>query len=238
MDTFLHAVVNKKFPLLSLVWYLFNVVSGNRHQTKGSNGNVLSITTTGNVFVARWVLPLVPRPILDFVMIHWIHWIQWKPLRENSNATIVQNCQLLFICQIIGMFSDNGRTLAGKQHLAHAQMVLLDAMRYQFSKTHPNCPHIMEQTEEFMYTMRMEFIRMYLVWQERMAIMTGGKPDLVTDEENGTPKPGTSQQSEESRRDYPCGQMSDAMLIKCWKWLTHQICCRTILSNRGKKWKL
>ena len=53
-----------------MVWYLFSVVSGNRHQTTGSNGNALGITTTGNVFVARWVLPLVTRPFLDFVMIH------------------------------------------------------------------------------------------------------------------------------------------------------------------------
>ena len=135
------------------------------------------------------------------------------------NVTIVQNCPLLFNCETTGIFSDNGRTLAGKQHLAHAQMVLLDAMRYQFSKTHPNCPHIMEQTEEFMYTMRMEFVRMYLVWQERMAIMTGGQPGDLTGQEKETPKPGTSQQSvtEESRRDYPCGQMSDAMLIKMLK---------------------
>ena len=52
-----------KFPLLSLIWYLFNVVSGNRHLTRGSNGNPLSFTTTGNVFVTRWVLSLVTRPV-------------------------------------------------------------------------------------------------------------------------------------------------------------------------------
>ena len=69
-DILLHAVVKMKFPLLSLVWYLFNVVSGNRHQTRGSSENVLSSTTTGNVLVARWVPPLVTRPILDFAMIH------------------------------------------------------------------------------------------------------------------------------------------------------------------------
>ena len=66
----LHAVVKNKFPLLSLIWYLFKVVSGNRYQTRGSNGNALSITTTGDIFVASWVLPLVTRPFLDFVMIH------------------------------------------------------------------------------------------------------------------------------------------------------------------------
>ena len=36
---------------LSLVWYLFNVVSGNRYLTRGSSGNALTVTTTGNVFV-------------------------------------------------------------------------------------------------------------------------------------------------------------------------------------------
>ena len=69
-DIFFHAVVKKKFPFLPLVWYLLNVVNGNRHQTRGRNGNGLSITTTGNVLVARWVLPLVTRPIFNFVMIH------------------------------------------------------------------------------------------------------------------------------------------------------------------------
>ena len=44
-------VVKRKFPLLSLGWYLFNVVIGNRHQTRGSNENVLSIATSGNDFV-------------------------------------------------------------------------------------------------------------------------------------------------------------------------------------------
>ena len=67
-DILLHAVVKKKFLLLSLVGYLFKVVSGNR----GSNGNALCITTTGNILVARWLLSLVTRPILDFVLIHSI----------------------------------------------------------------------------------------------------------------------------------------------------------------------
>ena len=71
-DIFLHAVVNKKCPLLYLIWYLLNVMSGNRQQTRGSNGNALctTATTTGNVFVTRWVLPLLTRPVLDFIMIH------------------------------------------------------------------------------------------------------------------------------------------------------------------------
>ena len=69
IDIFLHLVVKKKFPLLSLVWWLVNVVSNNRHLTRGSNGNVLSITTTGNALVAR-VLPLVTRTFLDLVRIY------------------------------------------------------------------------------------------------------------------------------------------------------------------------
>ena len=55
------AAVKKKFPVLSLVWYLFNVVSSNIYLIIGSNGNV---------FVARWILPLVTKPILDLVVIH------------------------------------------------------------------------------------------------------------------------------------------------------------------------
>ena len=44
----------KKNPLLSLFFYLFTVACGDKHQTR-SNGNVLSITTTGNAFVTIWV---------------------------------------------------------------------------------------------------------------------------------------------------------------------------------------
>ena len=57
MDIILHAVVKMKIPLLSLVWYLFDVVSGKRRGIRSRNGNALSITTTGSVFVASWVLP-------------------------------------------------------------------------------------------------------------------------------------------------------------------------------------
>ena len=42
-DIFLHAVVKMKFPLLSLVWYLFNVVSGNRFLTRGSKGALVPL---------------------------------------------------------------------------------------------------------------------------------------------------------------------------------------------------
>ena len=70
VDTFLDVMVKKNFPLLSLGWYLFRVVSGNRYLPIGSNENELCITSTGNVFVASWEIPLVTIPLLDFVMIH------------------------------------------------------------------------------------------------------------------------------------------------------------------------
>ena len=57
-DIFLHTAVKNKFPQLSLVWYLFNVVSGNRYQIRGRYENPLSITATGDVVVARWLLYL------------------------------------------------------------------------------------------------------------------------------------------------------------------------------------
>ena len=71
MDTFLDVVVKNNFPLLSVgicsEW--FRVVSGNRYLPRGSNENALYITSTGNVSINRWVIPLVMIPILDFVMI-------------------------------------------------------------------------------------------------------------------------------------------------------------------------
>ena len=70
VDTFLDVVVKKKFPVLSVGWYLFRVVSGNRYLPIGSNENTCCITSTGNVFVAKWVISLVTIPLLDFVMIH------------------------------------------------------------------------------------------------------------------------------------------------------------------------
>ena len=69
IDTFLDVVV-KKISLLFLDWYFFSLVTGNRYLRRGSNGNVLCITTTFNVFVGRWVMPLVTIPFLDFNMIH------------------------------------------------------------------------------------------------------------------------------------------------------------------------
>ena len=71
--TFLDAVVKKNFPLLPVDWYLFQVVTGNRYLPRGSNQNalfIISIISTGNVSVSRWVINLVTIPLLDFVMIH------------------------------------------------------------------------------------------------------------------------------------------------------------------------
>ena len=56
--TFLDVVV-KIFPLLSLGWDLFTVMSHNGE-----------------------VIPLVIILFLDFVMIHWINWIQWNSFSE------------------------------------------------------------------------------------------------------------------------------------------------------------
>ena len=58
------------FPLLSVGWYLFRVASDNRYLPRGSNKTTLYISSTGHVFAARWVKPLVTIPLLDFVMIH------------------------------------------------------------------------------------------------------------------------------------------------------------------------
>ena len=84
IDSFLDIVVKSNFPLLSIGWYLFRLVSCNRYLLRGSNENTLCITSTGNVSVARWVIPLVTILLLDLVMIHWIRWIQGKSFRETS----------------------------------------------------------------------------------------------------------------------------------------------------------
>ena len=70
MDTFVGVVVKNDFPLLFVGWYLLRVVTGNRYLPRGSNKNALYITSTGNVSVARWVIPLVTISLLDLVMIH------------------------------------------------------------------------------------------------------------------------------------------------------------------------
>ena len=84
IDTLLDVEVKKNFPLLSVGWYLFRVMGGNRHLPRGSIENALYITNIGNVFVARWVIPLVNIPLLDCIIIHRIRWIQWNLLRKNS----------------------------------------------------------------------------------------------------------------------------------------------------------
>ena len=61
----LDIVVKNKFPLLSVDWYLFRVVTGNRYLPRGSKENALYITITGNVSISRWVIPLVSIPLLD-----------------------------------------------------------------------------------------------------------------------------------------------------------------------------
>ena len=84
IDIFLNTVVKSNFPLLSVGWYLFRVVTGNIYLPRHSNENTICITSTGNVSVARWVISLVTILFLDLVMIHWICWIQGEPFRENS----------------------------------------------------------------------------------------------------------------------------------------------------------
>ena len=68
--TFLDIVVKRYFPLLFVGWYLLRVVIGNGYLSRDSNENTLYITSTGNVYVARWVIPLVTILLLDLVMIH------------------------------------------------------------------------------------------------------------------------------------------------------------------------
>ena len=69
IDTLLEVVVKRNFSLLSVGRYLLRVVSGKRYLPRGSNEDALYITKTGNVFVARWVIPLVAIPLLDLIMI-------------------------------------------------------------------------------------------------------------------------------------------------------------------------
>ena len=70
IDTFLDVALKRLLLLLSLIRYLFGVVNDNGYLTRGSNGNVHSVTMNGNVSVASWVIPLVTMPYLGFVMIH------------------------------------------------------------------------------------------------------------------------------------------------------------------------
>ena len=61
IDTFFDVTVKNDFPLL---------LSSNRYLPGGSNKNALYITSTSNISVARWVIPLVTIPLLDLAMNH------------------------------------------------------------------------------------------------------------------------------------------------------------------------
>ena len=97
IDTFLDVAVKNDFPLLSVDWYL---LSGNRYLPRGSNKNALCVTSTDNVSVARWVIPLVTIPLLDLAMNHWIPWIQGNSFRKNSIVikTVTRPCQGIHRC--------------------------------------------------------------------------------------------------------------------------------------------
>ena len=60
IDTFRDVVFKNDFLLLSVGWCLIRMVSGNRSIPRGSNENALYISSTSNVSVARWVIPLSP----------------------------------------------------------------------------------------------------------------------------------------------------------------------------------
>ena len=82
-DIFLDAVVKINFHYYSwldicpLWWMALDIWSDVVKR------NILNITMTGNVSVARWVLLMVTRPGLAFVIIHWIRWMKWKPQYTN-----------------------------------------------------------------------------------------------------------------------------------------------------------
>ena len=69
---FLDEVVKLTFVLLPLDMYLFSGVSDNKNLLRGSNGNVLSITITGNVSVIGQITPLAAMSLLDFIIIQII----------------------------------------------------------------------------------------------------------------------------------------------------------------------
>ena len=74
--TFLDIVVKNNFSLLTVGWYLLRVLTGNRYLPRGSNENTLCITSTCNVPIGRWVIPLVTILLLDLVII--------QSFKENS----------------------------------------------------------------------------------------------------------------------------------------------------------
>ena len=66
---FLDVVVKNNFSPLPADWYLSRVVTANRYLPRDSNENTLFITSTGNVSVAGWVIPLVAILLLDLDVI-------------------------------------------------------------------------------------------------------------------------------------------------------------------------
>ena len=91
IDTFLDVVVKKNSPL---GWYLSRVVSDNSYLPGDSNENALCLSSTGNVFVTRWVIPLVTIPLLDFVMIFSC---------RNTLLFIILETVLRHFCQAVGI---------------------------------------------------------------------------------------------------------------------------------------
>ena len=91
IDTFLDVVVKKNSPL---GWYLSRMVSDNRYLPGDSNENALCISSTGNVFVTRWVIPLVTIPLLGFVMIFSC---------RNTLLFIILETVLRHFCQAVGI---------------------------------------------------------------------------------------------------------------------------------------
>ena len=53
IDAFQNVVAKKKCPLPRAGRYLLKEANSSRYLPRGSNGNVLTITTTGNPFVTR-----------------------------------------------------------------------------------------------------------------------------------------------------------------------------------------
>ena len=72
INGFLKYLVNMLKTMLGALIILFRVVSDNRSRylPKSSNENALYITSTSNVFVARWVIPSASIPPMYFVTIH------------------------------------------------------------------------------------------------------------------------------------------------------------------------
>ena len=83
-DTLSVLVIKSAFSLLPLGRYLLPLTTQNRYQSIGSSGKFFFTTTSKNITIDRWVIPLVTKLLLDLVMIHWICWIQRKSFRENS----------------------------------------------------------------------------------------------------------------------------------------------------------